>query len=268
MKWRLILDGEYSGAWNMARDEALLLCQGGDATNGETTIRDSTPVLRFYSWNPACVSLGRLQKNIDFERVQSTPFDVVRRPTGGRAVLHQREVTYCAVIHEQYLPRESRSVIGAYEWLSAGFLEGFKLLGIEAQLSPAHTGRDAPTNCFNAAAQCDFLVEGKKLIGAAQCRKNDVILQHGAILLDVDEASWQNTIGGAMKDAVSLRRLGVLVPREEIVHALCDGMKRAADISFTASGLTDGELQVARRLHAKKYSCREWNEHGQIGDCT
>jgi lipoate-protein ligase A len=237
----------------MARDEALLLCRG------ESTL----PVLRFYGWNPPCVSLGRLQKNFGFSGAQKLGFDVVRRPTGGRAVLHQHEITYCATIHEKHLPRESRSVIGAYEWLSAGFIEGLKLLGIGASLSEAHgKSTPAPANCFNAAAQCDFLVDGKKLIGAAQCRKNDVILQHGAILLDLDEVAWNNSIGGAMESAATLRGLGVLVPREEIIAALVTGMERAWNISFENSGLTSEEEQVASRLHAHKYSAPGWNERG------
>ena len=264
MNWRLILDGEYSGAWNMARDEALLLC-GGESPPSESPPSESPPpVLRFYSWNPPCVSLGRLQKNFDFSGAQKLGFDVVRRPTGGRAVLHQHEITYCAVIHEKYLPRESRSVIGAYEWLSAGFIEGLKLLGVGASLSDAHSkSTPVAANCFNAAAQCDFLVDGKKLIGAAQCRKNDVILQHGAILLELDEAAWKESIGGAMEGAISLRALGVLSPREEIVAAIVTGMERAWNISFASSSLTREEQQVASRLHAHQYSAPDWNERGR-----
>lgn len=254
MNWRLILDAEYSGAWNMARDEALLLSQD----------ESTPPVLRFYHWNPPCVSLGRLQKHFDFSGAQKLGFDVARRPTGGRAVLHQHEITYCAVIHEKQLPRESRSVLGAYEWLSAGFIEGLKTLGVRANLSDAHA-RSTPVaaNCFNAAAQCDFLVDGKKLIGAAQCRKNDVILQHGAILLELDEAAWEKSIGGVMSEAATLRGLGVLASREAIIAALVSGMERAWNISFEASSLNKEEQQVASRLHAHKYSAPDWNKRGK-----
>jgi lipoate-protein ligase A len=246
----------------MARDEALLLCSGWGLAR-----HAPTPVLRFYNWNPACVSLGRLQKPDSAFRIQHSAFDMVRRPTGGRAVLHQHEITYCAVIHESHLPRESRSVIGAYEWLSAGFIEGLKTLGVDARLSSAQrrgAARCAPTNCFNAAAQCDFLVDGRKLIGAAQCRKDGAILQHGAILLEIDRDAWASAVGGAMSDAVALRDLGVLSSRDEIIEALCDGMSRAWDISFEQSALSVEELQVARRLHEHKYSASEWNECGRL----
>jgi lipoate-protein ligase A len=254
----LILDGEYSGAWNMARDEALLL--------GQT--ESTPPVLRFYNWGPPCVSLGRLQKSFDFSGARSSGFDVVRRPTGGRAVLHQHEITYCAVIHEKHLPRESRSVTGAYEWLSAGFIEGLKTLGVKAQLSAAHAGKAAPTNCFHAAAQSDFMVDGRKLIGAAQCRKDGAILQHGAILLKIDHAAWQDAVGGAMDGAIALHDLGVLSHRDEIIQALCAGISRAWNISFEQSTLSAHEQQVAGCLHRQKYSTAEWNESARLPETT
>jgi lipoate-protein ligase A len=255
VSWRLILDGEYSGAWNMARDEALLLSQNAS----------TLPVLRFYSWNPACVSIGRLQKNFDFSPLQNSPFDCVRRPTGGRAVLHQHEITYCAVVHQEFLPREARSVVGAYNWLSAGFLEGFRILGLDAQLAAPHkASTPLAANCFQAAAQCDFLVGGRKLIGASQCRKGNAILQHGAILLEVDESAWHKAVGGAMDGATSLRALGVLASREQIIAALAEGMARAHAIYFAPGSLTVQEHGLASRLHTSKYTSSRWNEQGEL----
>jgi lipoate-protein ligase A len=261
--WRLIRDQEYSGAQNMARDEALLLCHR----------ENSAPVLRFYNWNAPCVSIGRLQKNFDFSRAHNAGYQVVRRPTGGRAVLHQNEITYCAVVHASHLPRESRSVIGAYNWLSAGFIAGLQTLGIRAQLGSAHAGHTpgstpgAPAaNCFGAAAQCDFLVGDKKLIGAAQCRQNDVVLQHGAILLDIDEAAWHNAIGGEMEGAISLRALGVLPAREEIIRALAAGLESAWNIRFQSSVITTKESQLASRLHREKYSTADWTRYALKAD--
>ncbi len=256
--WRLVCDAEYSGAQNMARDEALLLAQS------ET----SAPILRFYDWSAPCVSIGRLQKNFDFDRAKHAGFEVVRRPTGGRAVLHQHEITYCAVLHSSHLPRESRSVVGAYNWLSAGFLNGLQTLGIRAQLGSAHAGStpgSPEANCFGAAAQCDFLVGGKKLIGAAQCRKNDVILQHGAILLDINEAAWHDAIGGAMSGAVSLRALGVLPEREELIAALTTGMENEWNIRFRHSVISASETELASRLQHEKYSTSNWTCHAVAG---
>lgn len=249
MIWRLIEDGAFSGAQNMARDEALLLCQSAT----------SSPVLRFYQWNAPCVSIGRLQKNFDFARVQNSGFDLVRRPTGGRAVLHQHEITYCAVVHQSHLPRTARSVIGAYQWLSTGFVAGLQALGVRARLSAAHAGSTpGVANCFASAAQCDFVVGDKKLIGAAQCRKNDVILQHGAILLEIDKAAWHCALGSEMDGAVSLRALGVRRAREEIIVALVAGLERAWNISFESTVTNTKESALASRLHQQKYALEGW----------
>ena len=253
VNWRLIFDGDYSGAWNMARDEALL--NGADAS--------TPPVLRFYDWSPACVSIGRLQKNF----APSPDFDFVRRPTGGRAVLHQHEITYCAVLHREHLPPESRSVLGAYQWLSRGFIAGLETLGVRAELSTRAAQRSTRdgANCFQNAAQCDFVVDHRKLIGASQCRRNDVILQHGSILLEVDEAAWRRAVGGendlpSMQAAVSLRQLGVLQPRREIVFALCEGMRAVWNIEWERSQFSDRETQIAAQLHGVKYALAAWNE--------
>lgn len=252
----------------MARDEALLLCQS------ETT----APILRFYDWRAPCVSIGRLQKNFDFARAQLDTqrggFEVVRRPTGGRAVLHQSEITYGAVFHASHLPRASRSVVGAYNWLAMGFLAGLQTLGVRAQLGSAHAGStpgmgSAPAaNCFQAAAQCDFLVGDKKLIGAAQCRKHDVVLQHGAILLDIDETSWHNAVGGAMNGAVSLRALGVLQTRAAIIAALVAGLANAWDIAFENSVINAKEQALASCLHREKYSTLSWTRHAVMEEAT
>jgi lipoate-protein ligase A len=251
MNWRLIEDGASSGAWNMAVDEALL----------EGARKSGVPVLRFYSWNPACVSLGRLQKVP--EVVAKSTFDWVRRPTGGRAVLHQHEMTYCAVIPESCLEKENRSVLGAYQWLSEGFITGLKELGIHAELAPAHRGRRMADNCFTAPAQCDFVVDGRKLIGAAQCRRHGIILQHGAILVHVDGKSWQTALGGGMDDAVTLRELGVRADMETIAAALAKGLRQYHNVYFEKSELSESEKIMASQLHRIKYSQVSWNHQGK-----
>lgn len=190
-------------------------------------------------------------------------FDLVRRPTGGRAVLHQHEITYAVVIGEQLLPAGARSVIGAYRWLSAGFIAGLRGLGVEARL--ARSDLAAPqrsTNCFASAAQCDFVVDDRKLIGAAQCRKHGVILQHGSLLIDMDEAAWKATVGGSMTDAVTLKSLGVTAGTGQIITALCAGVEGVLDVSLQAGTLNDAESALAHRLRCEKYSGRTWNQDG------
>lgn len=251
MKWRLIKNGASSGAWNMAIDEALL----------EGARQSGVPVMRFYSWEPACISIGRLQKVP--EVVTKSTFDWVRRPTGGRAVLHQHEVTYCAVIPEDCLEKENRSVIGAYNWLSRGFIKGLETLDIHAQLAPAHRGRQMADNCFSAPAQCDFVVDGRKLIGAAQCRKYGIILQHGSILMHIDAQSWQTALDSLMFDAVSLKELGFRGDKMSITTALIKGLQQCWNINFERSELTEKENLMASQLHRIKYSQANWNQQGK-----
>lgn len=284
MNWRLILDGAHPGAWNMAMDEALLLCHAASADDEATAV----PTLRFYRWQPACLSLGRFQKwdDVPANRAATSqlptpdshpPFDIVRRPTGGRAVWHQHEITYCAVLREELLPRDARSVAGAYRWLSRGFISGLRMLGVEAALSPVERSEHAPTqrlptqrlptgrrpqspaNCFTSATRADLVVAGRKLVGAAQMRRGGVVLQHGSLLLDLDEAAWHRAIGGSLHDVATLRSLGVAATRDEIIAALCAGCERELGLSLTRGAPSRRELAAAERLQAARYSQRAWN---------
>jgi lipoyl(octanoyl) transferase len=251
MIWRLILDGAQTGAWNMAVDEALLLAQ----------VPGSAPVLRCYAWNPACVSIGRFQTSKI--KIQNSKLPFVRRPTGGRAIWHQHEVTYAVILREEILPREARSVVGSYEWLSRAFIEGLQSLGVQAQLAPGHKGALREENCFASSARSDFLVDGRKLIGAAQCRKNGAILQHGSLLLDVDEDAWREAVGGDLTGMISLRQLGVRAAPEEIVAALCDGVQTVLGAEWQRSTLREAEQSLAKQLEAQKYTQTAWNRDAQ-----
>ncbi len=259
MKWRLILDGPAPGAWNMAVDEALLLAHAAG---------ESPPTLRFYAWNPACLSLGRLQKTWE-SATDAAPFDVVRRPTGGRAVWHQHEVTYAAVVRQELLPRANWSVVGAYQWLSRGFLPGLRALGANVELAAVADGGAVATkprpgaNCFTVSTgDCDFTVDGRKLIGAAQCRRDDTILQHGSLLLAIDEAAWRQAAGGTMANAISLRDIGLDVTAEVVARALAAGFARGHELDLGLGTLSAAELTVARSLQRTKYGTQAWTERG------
>jgi lipoate-protein ligase A len=255
MLWRLIRDGAAPGTWNMAVDEAMMLHQS------RTSTRDGT--LRFYGWNPPCLSLGRFQK-WDEVLDESPFFNVVRRPTGGRAVWHQHEITYCAVLCEEMLPRGSTSVAGAYAWLSRGFIAGLQMLGVQATLAPTGNDRAQTANCFASATRADFVVDGRKLLGAAQCRHNGVVLQHGSLLLSVEEESWQRALGDA-RDVVTLEMLGVQQSREEIVDALCAGCENELEISLSPGVLDENETLLATCLLEEKYAQTAWNRQRRSG---
>ena len=262
--WRLFLDENHSGARNMAIDEAMLLSHAHDF---------APPTLRFYGWDPACLSLGRLQKQLpDAARQKETPgaetaaaeFDLVRRPTGGRAVWHAREITYCAVVRAELLPPQSRSVEGAYRWLSEGFLRGLQDLGLPVSLAPGNARASGP-NCFAASASCDFVANGKKLIGAAQCRADDAILQHGSLLLSIDENRWENLAGGLMDGATSLRELGDF-SKESVIGALCEGFAATAAVEWQRDGLGARENDLSYLLEERKYLRPEWTFGAKIAE--
>jgi len=272
MNWRLLRDGAASGAWNMAVDEALLLAQLDESTLDAPP----EPILRFYDWNPTCLSLGRLQK-IDAKYFERADGDIIRRPTGGRAVWHQHEITYCAVLRAEWLPVTSTSVVGSYRWLSEGLLSGLQTLGIDARLPDCGQStwmqREKSGNCFESAAQCDAVVDNRKLIGAAQCRKSldgrTAIMQHGSLLLDIDEDAWKQAMqaigqdGATMKQVVSLRNLGVAVSSEDVIAALIKGLTHRRDISCVGADLNPLEQRIAQRLHRQKYLSAQWNRYGR-----
>ena len=252
MQFRLILDGAQPGARNMAADETLLRRNAGTGP---------LPTLRFYSWNPFCLSLGRLQKTLPpgaLVPAERRHYDVVRRPTGGRAVWHAEEVTYSICAPLDFLPHDARSVQGAYEWLSGGFLLGLQTLGVESRLAPAQERGEGGPNCFASSAVCDFLVDGKKLIGAAQCRLEGAFLQHGSLLLSMNPDEWARQTGGPMSGATSLAELGIDATREQVVTALCEGFERATLASLEEGHWSDEETRDLERLTLTKYVTPEW----------
>lgn len=254
-QWRLFLDGAHSGAWNMAVDEAMLVAHA----------RGHAPAtLRFYSWQPFCLSLGRLQKQLpDAALHLKGDYDVVRRPTGGRTVWHAHEITYSAVVRAELLPPGSRSVEGAYRWLSEGFLRGLQSLGLPVEMAPTGV-RTNGSNCFAASASCDFLANGKKLIGAAQCRRDDSILQHGSLLLSINEEEWQQLAGGPMSGATSLEELGLRQSRETVIGALSEGFAAIAGGEWSKGALTAGEMKLAQTLLKEKYSQESWTLRAEL----
>ena len=177
--WRWIKPFQAEGAVQMALDTLLL----------ERSGKDNLPIMRVYSWQPWCISLGYNQpaEQIDENVCRREQVDIARRPTGGRAVFHSQEITYCVII-----PRESRfyqeSLPRLYSLISEGLARGLRLLSIPATLQKrslnmrTHYRGDESVNCFSAAARSEILVQGKKMVGSAQRHLSWGMLQHGSIL--------------------------------------------------------------------------------------
>jgi lipoate-protein ligase A len=247
--WRLIYDPPMPGEENMRRDMEIL----EEAASGE-----APPALRLYSWSPPALSLGRFQKAAevaDLAACRRLGIDVVRRPTGGRAVLHDRELTYSLVIpdNRNLIPA---GVVPAYRFISRALLDAFAGLGIEAELSPENKrgAGPAPGSCFDAPSAYELQVSGKKVVGSAQVRRKGMILQHGSILLELplqacrqvlrprpgfDEADYLEALG---RDAAGLLDLGYNISKEKLAGALASAFARLFDVKWVIQDNRVGSL--------------------------
>ena len=229
---QLIIDAPAPGAVNMARDLALLdACARGE-------IRGA---IRLYGFDPACLSLGRMQPldDVDLEACARDGVDVVRRPSGGRAVLHDQEVTYSVVCRSDD-PVFGGRVLESCARIHLAVAAGLESLGVRttARAMPADVRRDARevaavADCFARPAAHELLdYRGRKLVGSAQARRAGALLQHGSVLLDRPRAAAYLRAGeaNAMPPGAGVRELlGRHVSREELVDALATGFRRSLE---------------------------------------
>jgi len=264
-KWRLINSGDQTGAMNMALDEALL----NSVANGR-----SSPVLRFYRWHPATVTLGYAQSvhtDLDLDVCASAGLDVVRRSTGGRAVLHDHEVTY-SVIAPLNTGLFGGSVLECYRVIAEVLKKTLLQLSLPAELVPGKS-RGGQQNamkavCFSAPSQYELVIEGRKVAGSAQKRHGQSFLQHGSIPLEMD----LELLGKALKineniaTSGSLESVGWLnqwskkkLTIDEVEEVLAEVFSTHLQVEWDPSEPSLSELQDAQRLCAEKFSCPEWN---------
>lgn len=269
--WYFINSGACSPSFNMALDEALMDWHSDGIL---------PPIVRFYGWEPATLSIGYFQnveKEINMEAVKEHNLGFVRRPTGGRGVLHEHELTYSIIVSEDYQDMPA-TVTEAYRVLSEGLLIGFQKLGLNANFSVPDTDKmksdlKNPKSgvCFDAPSWYELVVEGKKVAGSAQTRQKGVILQHGAILLDLDEdklVSLFNYPSEAVKERVrrGLPQKAVAINRlretpatiEECEEAFKDGFAEGLNVNFQPYVLTIEQLDYVKKLEARRYANDEW----------
>ena len=146
------------------------------------------PIFRLYGWSPACVSLGRNQDEsfLDKKFLTSKNIDIVKRLTGGRALLHDKELTYCYICPVSSLKNGER-VVESYKEISQFLINGFEKLGIKLEFPQNKKISTKTDYCMTISTSADLCYKGKKLIGSAQFRKEGYILQHGSILFDYDK---------------------------------------------------------------------------------
>ncbi len=271
--WRLIVEETpRSGPANMAVDQAIAeACAAGD----------SPATLRFYRWQPPAVSLGRHQPlaEIDLAAVERSGYAVVRRPTGGRAILHTDELTYsvAAAVHES---RVRGGVMDAYLRLSNALVAGLAQLGVAVTKAGAHVraGADVSAACFEVPSAYELTAGGRKLMGSAQSRRAGYVLQHGSLPLVGDIGRVVDVLALPAEEAARLRAelraractlaevLGVAegspaVDFARVAQAMADGFQHTLNLRFQVSQATPAEVRRAAVLIREQFANAEWTQH-------
>jgi lipoate-protein ligase A len=276
-QWRFIFTGANDAFFNMALDEAILhSCQNGQ----------ESPTLRLYLWKPPGVSIGyfqSLERTVDLDKCQENSIDVIRRITGGRAVLHENEITYSVCASVKEYPDLGQSVTETYRKISFALLESLKGLKVFGEWAkPERDGIESTENsllakpCFVSNSRYEITVGGKKLIGSAQRRFQEGFIQHGSIPLGdgmfnlIDFLSPESCTSEEHRKQMAKRKLeeksiclGKILKREvesgEVIYALKKGFSKFFGAETIEEELTQKELENAQVLKQEKYSTEEWN---------
>jgi lipoate-protein ligase A len=255
----------------MAVDEAILEQAGSGRV---------PPTLRLYRWQPACLSLGYAQPSSDADREELARrgWELVRRPTGGRAILHIDELTY-SVCGPQDEPRLAGSVLESYRILARALLEALRLLGLPAQAHPQATSAGSAASeaqnpvCFEVPSHYEITVDGKKLIGSAQARRKGGVLQHGSLPLSGDLARITSGLAFSSpqeRQSAAARLLGRATTVEQILgaspawevlrQAFRQAFQEELNLEMVPGDLTAQEYQRANQLVEEKYANPDWTE--------
>jgi len=268
MEWRLIKDTYHTGFMNMAIDEAIMIAHREGLV---------PPTIRFYQWSPPAVSLGYFQdlkKEIDVDSCRNLGIDIVRRPTGGKAVLHDKELTYSFTIRENH-PLVNNSILETYKKISGGIIKGLFYLGVTADLVPLREKSkihhsDLKSICFSVPSQYEVQVEGKKIVGSAQVRKREIVLQHGSLLIELEKDKLFSVfnfpsvqIREELKTRFNATSLEEILKRKisfsELSAILPRGFEEEFGVNLIEGKLTEQEEKISKDLLKNKYSTYEWN---------
>ncbi len=266
--WRMLKTEPLPGALNMALDEVLLhSVQAGT----------SPPVVRLYRWQPQTVSLGYGQRGagqVNREYCRAAGIDIVRRLTGGRAVLHDQEVTYAVISRQEGL--FSADILNNYRTIAEVLVHCLKAFGLKAEIVGRHAGLASPgtveqSACFTAPAQFEIVCDGKKTCGSSQKRAQDSFLQHGSIPVDMDLQKLFRALNTERNasSAQGAARLGAKIgwvnrfcqppcTIDEVEMQLMDSFASLWPVRFRAESPTASELHQATRLAQHKYGHMDW----------
>jgi lipoyl(octanoyl) transferase len=252
--WRLILHGGHPAADNMAIDEAILTAYA----EGKVP-----PTVRLYSWTGPAISLGYHQalerSRLDLDYCRDAGIELVRRSTGGRAVLHGHDLTFSVCVDDARIPAEYRGVTGSHVWLMRGIVAGFARLGIVAEIGPlnqSNTDSQSNTDCFAHVAECDVRTpDGAKVAGAAQVRRSGVFLEQGSIPHTIPSVDYGRIYGGIR---VSQEYVLDAISRQTVDQAMIEGFAESLGIAFEIWDLTAYETDLYRELAKGKYASADW----------
>lgn len=252
LRWRLLHTPPMSGAENMGLDQALL----------ERAAEGREGVVRVYSWSRPTLSLGRhevARGRVDRARARAAGVDIVRRPTGGRALLHHREVTYSVTAPVA----RGESVRGWYATINGWLLEALRDLGVRAEPAVAvgRTPIPGTASCFQRPDRGEIVVGGRKLVGSALLRERGALLQHGSILLEDDQGMLLDLLPPGEHDGEPAGTLRVALGRvpavSEVAGALFDVVRRRSAGGAALLPL-EGDLVAAGSVAARRFADDAW----------
>jgi len=255
----------------MAVDEAILRAVAAEQV---------PPTIRLYAWKPACLSLGRGQPLTDvcLQTLRAEGFGLVRRPTGGKAILHVDELTYSVVVPETD-PRVAGDIVESYRRLSAGLVRGLERLGATGLAASQRVKDRRPEGpvCFEVPSDYEITVGGRKLVGSAQMRAQSMVLQHGTLPLYGDIARICPLLT-ACPDPARVRARATTVEEalgpfdttqgkrpvtwDEAAGSLALGFAEVLNLRLEPGALTDEERAWAEELRTEKYATEGWT--GQV----
>lgn len=258
-EFRLIYDGLHDGATNMARDEAI-----SRAVSAGTQL----PTLRLYGWQPPSISLGQSQRirTVDEVACRADGVDVVRRPTGGLAILHTDELTYSLSLPIQH-PIAEGDVMTSYRRIARAIIATLQRLGVPDASADAVAKEDKAKGpvCFEAPSDYEVVGGGKKLVGSAQWRRVDGVLQHGSLPLYGDIARICKYLIGAPEPQRVRAHAGTLseiVQREVSWQVAAEAWRQSfaetLEVTFQVAELSDDELRCSDDLRASRYANDAW----------
>jgi len=265
-QWRLLQTPEASGAWNMAVDEAILEA---------ASRREVLPTLRLYAWNPPCLSLGYAQpiSDVDQSRLEEFGWDLVRRLTGGRAILHTNELTY-SVCGPEDEPVLSGDILSSYKRLSSAILAAIEQIGISVQALPQEKNVNSKSPepiCFEVPSNYEITADGKKLVGSAQARRQGGVLQHGTLPLYGDltrivqvlsfpsQTSREQAAERLLSRAATLHTaLGEIVSWKQAADSFIQAFQNTLNLELVSGHLTEVERTRAEQLVDEKYGNPAW----------